>query len=432
MNIDFNPSKKQDEFFEAHLNPDIEEVLYGGAAGGGKSYILWAIAILQCLEHPEIRVGFARQTLAQIKKNSITSFYEVSKHFGLEPNKHYKYNSIDGRVTFDNKSVIEFYELRYLPSDPNYDRFGSALLTFTCIEEAGGVDYLGKTIFSARGNRWMNSETGIPGTCLMTCNPSMNFLYNDFYRPSQKGELEPFRYYISALLRDNPYIQEGYRRKLELTLDAESRSRLLDGEWDFDGDKSRLLKYEDVISMYDFDDVTSGNYHISADIAFTSDKCIILLWKGLDVIEIINYKGGEPEKEIIRLRDKYNVSPKNIVYDSDGVGKYLKDKLRGAYAFINNSKPLRKENYDNLKSQAYFKLAEKIRDGEVKIRTNDLKDELIQEVYEIKSQPLETLDGKLKLVKKKDVANAIGRSPDISDAMAYRMVFEIKGFTKPF
>jgi hypothetical protein len=158
-----------------------------------------------------------------------------------------------------------------------------------------------------------------------------------------------------------------------------------------------------------------------------------LLWKGLDVIEVNHYKGDEPEQEILRLRDKYNVSPRNIVYDADGVGKYLKAKLRGAYDFINNGVPINKENYDNIKSQVYFKLAEVISEGSMKILDLNLKDDLIQEVYEIRSQPLETIDGKLKLIKKKEVSATIGRSPDISDALAYRMVFEIKGmFRRPF
>jgi hypothetical protein len=263
----------------------------------------------------------------------------------------------------------------------------------------------------------------------------MNFLYADFYRPYQKNELKPFRKFIQAKLTDNPFRPKNYERSLDLILDAQNKARLLKGEWDFDGDKTRLIKYDTILDMYSIpkNHNTEGKYFISADIAFSGDKCIILLWKGLTIVEVIHYKGDEPEKEIIKIRDKHNVSPRNIVYDADGVGKYLKAKLRGAYDFINNSVPINKENYDNIKSQVYFKLAEQINEGNVKILDPTLKDDLIQEAYEIRSQPLDTIDGKLKLVKKKEVSAIIGRSPDVSDAMAFRMVFEVKGnYRVPF
>jgi phage terminase large subunit len=432
--MDFAPSQKQYEFLQAFKDPNYLEVLYGGAAGGGKSFILWWLMFKECVKHPTIRIGLARHTLTEIKKNTITTFYELMQFLGI-PREFYKYNSIDGKITFQNGSEIIFYELRYLPSDPNYDRFGGALLTFGCIEEGGGVEAKGKAIFQSRLGRWKNDEFNIRPKLMMTCNPTVNFLYSDFYRPFKNEELETFRCYIPAKLTDNPYRPEHYERNLSLTLDAQSKSRLLEGEWDFDGDKTRLLKYEQVLQMYDVPSryESKGDYFISADIAFSGDKCIIVLWKGLDIVEINHYKGGEPEKEILKIRDKYNVSPRNIVYDADGVGKYLKAKLRGAYDFINNSTPINKENYDNIKSQVYFKLAEVIADGGIKCLDLNLKDDLIQEVYEIRSQPLETIDGKLKLIKKKEVSATIGRSPDISDALAYRMVFEIKGvYRRPF
>jgi len=433
MISEFKPSNKQYTFLESFDDDTLEEVLYGGAAGGGKSYVLWALMIIKAQEFPGIRIGLGRHTLTEIKKNTLTTFYEVAKNLGLEQSD-YKYNSIDGKITFQNGSEIIFFELRYLPSDPNYDRFGGALLTFGCIEEAGGVEQKGKTIFQSRLGRWKNDEYLIKGILFMTCNPSMNFLYSDFYRPWQEGDLEPFRKYIPALLTDNPFRPKNYEKSLGLILDPISKARLLKGEWDFDGDKTRLLKYDEVLDIYNHKGYKpNNNYYISADIAFSGDKCIIILWDGLDILEIHHYKGDEPEKEIIKLRDKYNVSPRQIVYDADGVGKYLKAKLRSAYDFINNGKPINGENYDNIKSQVYFKLAEMIGGGFVKCHDLTLKDDLIQEVYEIRSQPLETIDGKLKLVKKKEVSKAIGRSPDISDALAYRMVFEIKGkVRKPF
>jgi len=400
--------------------------------GGGKSFALWSLMILKCIEFPLIRVGLARQTLSQIKRNTISTFYEVSRFLGLDES-HYTYNEIRGEIKFFNGSVIQFFELRYLPSDPEYDRFGGALLTFGCIEEAAGCDNKGKQIFSSRLGRWMNDEYNIPPQLYMTCNPGTNFVYSDFYIPWTKNELEPHRKYIPALLSDNSYQSKFYANSLYTRLDKASADRLLKGLWNFDHDKARLITYDKVNALYDNYKQINNDYYITADIAFTGDKCIIILWQGLNVEKIIEYKGDEPELEIINLQNEYSVQTKNIVYDSDGVGKYLKGKLKGAYDFINNSKPIYNENYDHLKSQCYFKLAELINEEKIKIKDNYLKDQLIQEVYEIRSKPLETVEGKLAVIQKKEVKKLIGRSPDISDALAMRMVFEIKKpIVKPF
>ena len=138
MNGTFAPSSKQWKFIEAFDNPDLREILYGGAAGGGKSYVLWALMIIKAHEFPGIKIGLARNTLADIKRNTIATFFEVVNDWGVNK-KSFKYNPIDGKIKFNNGSEIIFYELRYLPGDPNYDRFGGALLTFGCIEEAANL-----------------------------------------------------------------------------------------------------------------------------------------------------------------------------------------------------------------------------------------------------------------------------------------------------
>jgi phage terminase large subunit len=75
--MDFAPSQKQYEFLQAFKDPNYLEVLYGGAAGGGKSFILWWLMFKECVKHPTIRIGLARHTLTEIKKNTITTFYEL-------------------------------------------------------------------------------------------------------------------------------------------------------------------------------------------------------------------------------------------------------------------------------------------------------------------------------------------------------------------
>lgn len=399
-----------------------------GQPGGGKSYAVWSLAVLKCLEFNNIRVGLARQTLVQIKKNSMSTFYEVCAKLGIT-DKYYNYNDIKGSITFINGSSIQFYELRYMPSDPDYDRFGGALLTFGIIEEAAGCEAKGKEVFSSRLGRWMNDVYNIPPHLYLTTNPGTNFVYSDFYIPWTKGELEEHRVYIPAKLTDNTYRSRYYEDSLRKRLDTYNADRLLKGDWNFDGDNTRLCTYLKVRSVFEIprEYEKKGEMYLTADIAFTSDKLMILIWQGLTVTKVINLpKELDPEKEIERLALEYKIKQEHIVYDADGVGKYLKGKFPRAYDFINNSKPIDDEHYENAKAQAYYKLAELINKEEIKCEDRFLMEETVQELYEIKSAPLEETTGKLKIVPKKAIKKILGRSPDISDAYAFRMVFEIK------
>jgi hypothetical protein len=172
--------------------------------------------------------------------------------------------------------------------------------------------------------------------------------------------------------------------------------------------------------------------YISADIAFTSDNSVIMIWEDLTLVEIIVNPDGKIEDVIRDKAKEYRVFPQNISYDSDGVGKYLMTYLKSAKAIVNNAKALKDENYENLKTQLYFKLAELINKGDVKVVKTKYDEKIIEELQQVKHRPTDRV-GKIAMVQKGDVKRMLGRSPDFSDAMAYRMIFEIKvGTTKTF
>jgi hypothetical protein len=120
----------------------------------------------------------------------------------------------------------------------------------------------------------------------------------------------------------------------------------------------------------------------------------------------------------------------NIVADEDGVGGGVVDILK-CKGFVNNSKPLKEENqiveYQNLKTQCYYKLAEKIQNNGIYINCPDgtIQDDIIKELEQVKRDKIDS-DGKLRIVPKEKIKEFIGRSPDYSDAMAFRMYFELK------
>ena len=433
MNIDFSPTSKQDEVFELLEDKNTTEILFGGGVGSAKSYLLAAIAIIYAYKYPKIRIGLARNELTTLKKTTVITFFEVFANWGMEKDTHYTYNSVEGAITFNNGSAIVFQELRYLPSDPNYTRLGGLLLTMGLIDEAGECDEKGKEIFQSRCGRWMNDVFDVKPILLMTCNPSHNFLYNDFYIAKKEGTLKDHRQFINATVYDNPFIPKAYIENLKKILSYNEIQRLLNGDWEYDGDPNNLLDFESIKNMYDLtiDYENESTKYISADIAFTSDRCVVLVWEGLTIIEVHSLKKeSNIENEIKALASKHNVQVNKISYDSDGVGKYLMNYLKNAKPIINNAKPFKDENYKNLKTQLYFKMCELINEGKVKIIDQAFKKEIGEELISIKHKPKETTDSKIEMNSKAEVKRIIGRSPDFSDAIAYRMLFEFKQTAK--
>ncbi len=391
--------------------------------------MLSAIVTVNCLQHAGIRVGLARNELTTLKKTTVVTFLELFSDWGMKPGEHYNYNSVGGTITFFNGSEIIFQELRYLPSDPNYTRLGGLLLTFAVIDEAGECDERGKEIFQTRCGRWKNDKFGVKPMLVMTCNPSHNFLYNDFYLAKKEGTIAEHRAFVNATVYDNPYIPQQYIDNLKRTLSYNEIQRLLNGDWEYDGDPNNLLQIDEIKLMYDttiIHPTKDKTKYISADIAFSSDNCVLMVWEGYHIIEIVSLEQGvNVEEGIKELATKHNVNVNKIAYDSDGVGKYLMQYLKNAKPIINNGKPYKGENYKNLKTQLYFKLCELIREGKIKILDPKFRREIEEELISIKHKPKDTSDGKIEMNSKAEVKRIIGRSPDYSDAMAYRMLFEL-------
>ena len=132
-------------------------------------------------------------------------------------------------------------------------------------------------------------------------------------------------------------------------------------------------------------------------------------------------------EELKQLQQKYAVNLNNIILDEDGVGGGAKDFLR-CRGFVNNSKPLKGENYQNLKTQCYYKLADQINKGQIGITCPDtnIQKAIIEELEQVRSKDQDK-DNKLKIIPKDEVKDIINRSPDFSDAMAMRMFYEIDG-----
>lgn len=198
-------------------------------------------------------------------------------------------------------------------------------------------------------------------------------------------------------------------------------------------DEGQLIMNESLLKLFSNTHIEGGIKYITADIArLGKDKTVIFVWDGWRVIKIVEMavsKVNESVDAINLLAKGFNVNRQNIIVDEDGVGGGVKDYLN-CLGFVNNSKPIkyrnREENFQNLKTQCYYKLAETINRNEIYIDCNELQEQMITEELEMVRLAKETDISKIALKTKEDIKKVIGRSPDYSDGIMLRMYFELK------
>src|SRR3990167_2006212 len=249
LEIRWKPSQKQLQAFNYLTDSVTTELLYGGGAGGGKSYLGCVWLIYCCLAYPETRYLMGRAVLKTLKDSTLLTFFQACKRFGLQKDIDYKYNYIQGVITFlKTGSEIYLKDLASYPSDPEFDELGSTEYTGAFVDEASQVSHKAYQIVMSR-LRYKLDEYGLVPKILTATNPTKNFLYAEFYGPNRDGSLLPYKKFIQALVNDNPYISKHYVENLK-QLNEQSKQRLLFGNWEYDDDPTRLFEYEKILDIF--------------------------------------------------------------------------------------------------------------------------------------------------------------------------------------
>lgn len=404
-----------------------EEILYGGAAGGGKSALgcLWLIE--NCQTYPGSRWVMGRSKLKTLKETTLATFFELTSKLGIWDDFHYNDNK--GLITYKpNGSQIILKDLFLYPSDPNFDSLGSLEITGAFVDECNQISYTAWEVLKSR-IRFKLTEFNLIPKMLGSCNPAKNYVYTYFFKPSRDKTLPVYRKFIQALPTDNPHLHPSYLQSL-LRMNKNSQQRLYYGNWEYDDDPTALMGIDAINNIFTNTFVKGGKKYIIGDIArFGDDSTIIGVWDGLRLIKVVELKKKPTTwvaSEIRNLMEQFSVPLSQVLVDEDGVGGGVVDIL-GCKGFVNNSRPLYEENFENLKTQCSYRLAEIVNASLLYANISDVEiiAKLIEELEQIKQRDMDK-DGKKKIVQKDDVKEILGRSPDVADMVMMRMWFEIE------
>lgn len=218
------PSEKQ----KAALRMRAKHCGYGGARGGGKSWMVRTKAKLLCAAYPGIKCLIVRRTYPELIANHISVLREELRGVST-------YHDRDKIIRLTNGSTVSF---RYCASDSDLDSFQGQEYDVIFLDEATQLTEHRMKVISACC-RGVNS---FPKRIYYTCNPGgvghayIKRIFID--RRYNSGE-DPSDYeFVQALVRDNEALMKhdpDYVRTLE-ALPPKLREAWLNGRWDiFEG-----------------------------------------------------------------------------------------------------------------------------------------------------------------------------------------------------
>jgi hypothetical protein len=425
IDYNFKPLTRQSEALKfLSVDSDVETILYGGAAGGGKTMLGCMWQILRRLKYPGTRSLIGRAKLDTLKKTTMATFFQVAHEIGLKAGEDFIYNQQSHIIKFSNGSEIILADLFLYPSDPMMTDLGGLEITDAFIDEATEITEKAYSIVSSR-IRYKLNEFDLKPKILLTCNPSKGWIYNQFYLPYKNQNLPVHLAFVQALPGDNIHLPDSYVTSLTRLPEAD-RKRLLEGDWEFDNSSDRLYMYDELVRCFR-EPMNVGEGYITADIArLGKDRTVLCVWRGLSCIDIVVLKQkrqDEVKAEIQRLMNEHSVRLSNVLADADGVGGGLADSLR-CREFMNGSKAVRGTQYMNLKADCYFRLGELIDKNEITLPIK-YQEDIIKELELVRRVDPDK-EGKLRVTSKDTISQRTGGiSPDIADAIMMRAYFEL-------
>ena len=229
MRLKVSVTKKQKKFIDAREG----EVLFGGAAGGGKSYGQVVDALLFALTYPRSKQLILRRTYAELDKSLIRTA------LSLYPREIFTLNASSHTGKFKNGSTIDF---GYCAGENDVYQYQSAEYDIIRFDELTHFTEMQYVYLISR----VRGANSYPKQIKSSTNPGgigHSWVKERFVDPSAAGE--PFsgeggmsRIFIPSLVDDNSFLMQsdpGYKERL-LNLPERERRALLLGDWNiFDG-----------------------------------------------------------------------------------------------------------------------------------------------------------------------------------------------------
>ena len=386
----------------------VPKVLYGGARGGGKSYLGCRRAVELAEAHPGIRGYLCRAEAFSFKHTTLLTLLDK---IDVLSRPGWSHKASDQYLIHDNGSRLDYGGLA---SNEDRDKLKSMELTFGFVDEASGVDPISARTLEASCHR--QPEFADLSFVLYASNPEPCWLQADFI-----DEVRPGCTYVPALPADNPYLDPLYVDHLRETywdlpelLDA-----YLNGSWAAIGSSDRVFAAKMVASAMKRSAESGGTVQWGVDVArFGDDRTVVYEHCGMGVVRLVaewtKQDTHTTSEKLIALFRARNPKPAVVVVDDIGVGGGVVDNLRAArlpVRGINVGGAARQaDKFANKRAELAWHLRTVLEGGGCLPDDEHLRSELMAFRYLVRS-------GRIAIEGKDELKKRLGRSPDHADAL---------------
>lgn len=255
-----------------------KDVLYGGAAGGGKSFAMLIDPLRYC-HFAEHRALILRRSMPELRE-----LIDKSRELYPKAFKGAKFKEVEKLWQFPSGAKIEF---GFLERDADVYRYQGQAYSWIGFDEIThlptefGWNYLASRL------RTTNPE--LPTYLRCTANPGgvgAHWVKKRYIEPSEenktfKGSDGLTRKFIPARLQDNPFLAEdGEYERMLLSLPAVQRKQLLEGNWEIN-EGAAFAEFDTSIHVISpFAMPTWWERTKGIDYGYASESCC--LWGAID------------------------------------------------------------------------------------------------------------------------------------------------------
>jgi len=418
--VELHFTKRQLQAFD-HLTSEKKcAVLFGGAKGGGKSWLLcmWVMYYvnhlcklfnLQKTDKP-LAVGFIGRKFAT--------------HFNMTTMETWKRNVPSHIYTIAEmkKEIVMWDRAKViyggLDNQEDVEKFNSAEFAFIAIDQAEETEKTDVAVLQASLRLTYNGITPAYKE-LYTANPGDCWLKTDFVDGARKDGI-----FVPALPTDNPYLPEGYVQTLEQSFqhDPELLLAYRDGNWDV-MQRSKTVFNRTILEALRGVEILEPKLKkfISVDPATGGDECVLFRWENTKIVETEILHVDDTMKiagYVVMMAKKHGI--KTIGVDVIGNGRGVYDRIREQEPEwqmipINSAEKASVETFKNIRAEMWFNARELVLKRKIAYPGDE---ELIRQLISPRYSVVDS-KGCIQL-ERKDITKArLGRSPDRADCWVY-------------
>ncbi len=326
----FEPYPKQQEYIEAVFSGLYSFLCYGGAMGGGKSFVCLTTLILLARAYPGSKWCVIRESLPTIKKTTLETFQRI-----VPSNFIKSFNQQELIYNFVNGSQI-FFMAEDFRNDKEFDRFKGLEVNGFLLEQVEELQEKLLSICFIRAGRHKIPNMPPRPLVMANVNPTLTWAKQKIYDRFVNKTLPPDWFYEPAKISDNPVLfeDEFYMHNLTSHLDDLTYRRLIDGDWNaFAIDKPFLYKFS--MERHVKEAYTPNQYvPITISFDFNVEPMTCLIGQKLDmmtgfIFDEIEIKTGSTEEMCDQIISKYRDFMGNMQVTGDATGRNRQAVMQG-------------------------------------------------------------------------------------------------------